>query len=173
MTTECYKLSRKKVKQLTNYYVILLIVGIIMTVAALLHDSFEAYITISVSLVSIIGGIGTAMLGNTIFYLRKLYKSCINADISEPATEDDLTREIGISAYYFLRPLFAIAFSLLIHITLKSSVHIITVKESTLSEGFIYLTMFFSFFAGFATGDIITYVERKSNDIITNVFKRD
>ena len=125
----------------------------------------------SISLISIIGGFGTALIGSSIFYLRKLYKSSINNEISSPTNEDEKIKELGARTYYYLRPLFAIGFSILIHIALKSSVHIITVKETRLDEGFIYLTMFLSFFAGFAAGDLITYIEGKSVEWVTNTFK--
>ena len=91
--------------------------------------------------------------------------------MSIPVNDDHEIREIGVYFYFFLRPLFALAFSILIHVALKSSVNIITVKETILDEGFIYLNMFLSFFAGFAAGDLLTYIEKISKELVTKTIK--
>ena len=56
--------------------------------------------------------------------------------------------------------------SILIHISLKSSVNFITVKEAIIDNGFIYLNMLLSFIGGFATGSMITFIEEKSKKVI-------
>lgn len=171
MQKEWLILSRQKIKWLIGYYIILFFFGIGLTIFSLLYENITLPFVMSISLISIIGGFGTALIGSSIFYLRKLYKACINKEMSSPTNEDEKLRELGVCAYYYLRPLFAIGFSILIHVALKSSVHIITVKETRLDEGFIYLTMFLSFFAGFAAGDLITYIEDKSVELVTKTFK--
>ena len=171
MTKDWFILSRQKIKFLLGYYIILFIIGLILTLFALLQESIQMPFTMTISLISVIGGFGTALIGSSTFYLRKIYKASINKEMSSPTNEDERVRELGIFAYYFLRPLFAIGFSILIHIALKSSVHLITVKETRLDEGFIYLTLFLSFFAGFAAGDLITYIEEKSAEWVTKTFK--
>lgn len=143
----------------------------ILTLFALLQESMQIPFVMTISVISVIGGFGTALIGSSTFYLRKIYKASINKEMKSPTNEDEKVRELGIFAYYYLRPLFAIGFSILIHIALKSSVHIITVKETRLDEGFVYLTLFSSFFAGFAAGDLITYIEEKSVEWVTKTFK--
>lgn len=171
MSKDWFILSRQKIKWLIGYYIILFILGIILTLFALLYESFQIQLKMNISLISIIGGFGTALFGSSTFYLRKLYKASINKEMSSPTNEDERIKELGIYAYYFLRPLFAIGFSILIHIVLKSSVQIITVKETLLDDGFIYLVMFFSFFGGFAAGDFLTYIEIQSDNIAKKLFK--
>src|SRR5690554_3746795 len=97
--------------------------------------------------------------------MRKLYKSAINDIVTEPITAKEKTNETGLFFYYLLRPIFAIVFSVLIHIGLKASVAIVTVEESELDVGMVYLTMLLSFFIGFAAGDVITKLELISKDI--------
>lgn len=43
----------------------------------------------------------TSILGATVFYIRKLYKACINLDIIKPISDDDKIREIGVFFYFF------------------------------------------------------------------------
>lgn len=171
MTKEWFLLSRKKIKCLIWYYLILFFVGLALTLFSLLYESFSLPVELTISMISIIGGFGTALLGSSIFYLRKLYKASINKEMTTPTSEDEKIRELGVYTYYFLRPIFALGFSILIHIALKASVHIITVKETRLTEGFVYLMMFLSFFAGFAAGDLITYFESRGAEWVTKTFK--
>lgn len=171
MQTNWFYLSKDKIKCLLTYFIFLNIVGLALTLFALIFESIKVPFTLAISEIAIIGGFGTALIGSSVFYMRKLYKSSINKEMEIPTTDEQKIRELGIFSYYLLRPLFALGFSLLIHITLKSSVHIITVKETMLDEGFIYLSMFLSFFSGFAAGDLITYIESKSEEWITKTFK--
>jgi len=127
---------------------------------------------LNITLLSLIGGIGMALLGSTIFYLRKLYKSAINNILNAPKTENDEIKETGLYFYYFLRPIFSIVFAVLIHIGLKASVAIVTVKESNLDEGMIYLTMIISFFIGFASGDVITKLESISKEVVNKTIDK-
>jgi hypothetical protein len=172
MKTDWIKIKRKNIKNLITYYVTLLILGISIVVISLLFENINVLCPdcFSISLVSIMGSIGTALIGSTIYYLRKIYKSCINIEIEYPKNEEDYLKEIGALSYFYLRPIFAIVFALLIHISLKAGVKIITVKEARLSEGFIYLTMFMSFFVGFSAGDFLTYIQSKGKEIIEKVF---
>lgn len=163
MENNYFKLSRKKIRGLFVYFVILFVIGITATLFAVNYESVKY--ELNITLISLIGGFGTALLGSTIFYMRKLYKSAINNTLTEPTTDKEKTNETGLFFYYFLRPIFAVAFSLLVHIGLKASVAIVTVKESELDIGMVYLTMLISFFIGFAAGDVITKLEAISKEI--------
>jgi len=167
--TNWNKLSMKKLKCLFIYFITIFVIGLITSIFSLLYETLK--IKLSITLVSIIGGFGCSLIGCSIFYLRKLYKQSINIKFESPETEEDLLREIGVYYYYFLRPFFALGFSILIHIVLKSSIKIVTLKEAILSSGFIYLSMFFSFFGGFACGDLLTYIESLKTKIVQNIFK--
>ena len=157
-----FKLSRRKIKVLFVYFSFLLLIGLISSLFAL---NYELFCKLNITIVSLIGGIATSLMGSTVFYMRKLYKSAITSIVTAPSTEDDKTKETGLFFYYLFRPVFAITFSILIHIALKASVAIITVKESNLDSGMIYLTMLLSFFIGFSAGDVLHKLEKASKEI--------
>ncbi|RIV21255.1 hypothetical protein DYU11_17705 [Fibrisoma montanum] len=171
MNKDWFILSVEKISSLINYYIFLFFVGLVLSLTALLYESYFHCFRVTISLASIVGGFGTALVGSSIFYLRKIYKASINKEMRQPSNEDEKIRELGMYTYFYARPMFAIGFSLLIHISLKSGVNIVTVKETQLEIGFIYLSMFLSFFAGFASGDILTYIETKSSEWATKTFK--
>lgn len=172
MPQKSFILSKIKTRNLIVYYFILLVIGIIISSFALLHESIKWTNQLTISTIAILGGFGSALLGSTIFYLRKLYKASLNNELSNPQNEADYFKQLGIFSYYFFRPVFSLVFSLLIHIVLKSSVHIVTVNETKLGEGFIYLLMFLSFFGGFASGDLLDFIDLKRKTWITKPFNK-
>lgn len=170
MEENYFILSRGKIKCLFWYFAVLLIVGIGLSILSWNHNYFIKELNITI--ISLIGGAGTALMGATIFYLRKLYKSSIKNILSEPTDDKDKTKELGLFAYYLLRPIFAISFSIIFQIGLKASVSIVTVTETNLAEGMIYLTMITSFFIGFAAGDVISKLEDYSKNIVNKAINR-
>ena len=75
-------------------------------------------------------------------------------------------------AYYLLRPIFAISFSIIFLIGLIASISAVTETDTDLIVGLIHLTMITSFFIGFAAGDIIRKLEDYSKDIINKTINR-
>lgn len=172
MKKDWLKLSRNNIYGIIFYYVVLLIIGFGLTLTTMLNETFCIIDNTKITLLALLAGFGTALLGSTMYYLRKIYKSCINAEMESPNTEEDKIRQIGVLSYYYLRPLFAIIFSLIFHIALKESVNLVALEETSLSYSFIYLMAFLSFFAGFASGDLITYFEAKSAEISKRAFPK-
>lgn len=163
-----YKLSIGKTKFLFGYFITLFFVGFAGLIISLLYERIFCLNVLPVTEIAIIGGFSSALIGNTIFYIRKLYKFCINDRFQSPTREKENFNQLGILFYFIARPLFAVSFSLLIHIVLKSSVNFIAVKEVRLDTDFIYFNMLLSFICGFATGDFITFIELKAKQIINN-----
>ena len=102
--------------------------------------------------------------------MRKIYKSCINQVFLSPEVDQE-KEEIGVLAYYLLRPIFAIGFSLLIVLSLRTGFQIVTIIDEELNSGYIYLVMLLSFFAGFSSGDILNYLDKNCFDKVTSIFK--
>jgi len=165
-----YKLSGKQFWFLCIYFVSLFTVAIVITYQVLLYENL--FSDISISEIGIWGGIGSALIGCTVFYLRKLYKAAINDRFKHPANRTESIRSYGVFLYYFLRPFFAVAFSFFIHISLKAGVSIITVEEPILDKGFIYLILFLSFFAGFGAGDMLTMLEKRTKNVISKFIEQ-
>ena len=164
------KLSLKNIIFLRNYYIILFCIGFIITAVLLSHSyNIKNY---TIESLSVLGGIGTALLGNTIFYLRKLYKACIRAEIHVPSNEEGKIQAIGVFSYYFFRPFFACAFALFIIICVNSGISNVVVNEPKFGNGFINLIMFLSFFGGFAAGDFLTLLELKSEDVLGTIIDK-
>lgn len=149
-------LSYQSLIVLYCYFALAIIVGLTVSILVLLHE-YTMMHSNSIMQNAIIGCLGATLLGSGIFYSRKLYKLSLDNRIEYK--QESKFQKLGIFMYFLLRPIFATAFSFLIILALKVSIVIICVKDETLDFGFIYLTMFLSFFAGFSSGDILAVLE--------------
>ena len=100
----------------------------------------------------------SALLSSSIYYVRKLYKSCFIED--KVSFEQDFLKQFASIVYFITRPFFAVAFSILIIFGIKGGFIIISSSPNSLdTNNFIYTCSFLSFIAGFRTGSIITKLE--------------
>jgi len=137
------------------YYSVLFITGTYFALKIILDISDTSNIVQS----ALIGSISIAVSASSIAYIRKLYKLCFKYS-SEQENEDQLTlKRIGTVFYFFTRPVFAMLFSILIIVGFNSGM-LASSSKVELGSGFIYITMAFSFYAGFLSGDLIKKLEK-------------
>jgi hypothetical protein len=110
----------------------------------------------------------SSLAGATIFYIRKLYKACINLDIVEPLSPEDRIRQVGVFFYFFLRPAFSIVLSLVTIILIKSGIVLLT-ENSNIKSEFLLFSSVISFFVGFSCGDYIDKLEVFGKNIVNKV----
>ena len=150
------------------YYFLIFLFGNCLAIISLAPNLiFESQIEILLR--SLIGSPGMACIGSSIFYIRKIYKSCIQQKFIIDEVDNYRILRFGTMIYYLARPLFAIGFSILIVIGIKSGSMLTSKSTIILDDGFLYLTMFFSFFVGFSTGQFIKSLEAKSNKIMEKI----
>jgi hypothetical protein len=151
------------------YYFIIFLVGLLFAVCPLIYNSIYEK-TISTLLLAIVGSIGMAANGSAIFYIRKLYKLCFKEYVPINDKENTYLKRLGTIIYFLARPLFAIGFSILIIISLKSG-FMLTISNTDLihlNDGFIYLSMFLSFFVGFLSGRFINQLENRGEKVLNS-----
>lgn len=165
---EWFKLNKKSRVFLFSFLSILLILSII-SAGIIVYFKNETIELLGIEKVSIIGCIIFPLLGSSIFYIRKLYKACINLDIVEPNGNEDNIRQSGIIFYFILRPIFSVALGLLLFLSFKIGVSAM-VKSPELNDGFVYSCMFFSFFIGYSSGDVIDKLEKVGKNIVKKSF---
>lgn len=162
-----YCLSRRMVIFLFFYYSIYLILGGFFSVAIaqtltqelntqeILEKSFFISIAVSGMLCSI-------------QYIIKLYKACITERIY--LVKEDGLKRLGNNAYFIFRPLFAIAFSIVMVFGMLSGMYAVTGSlDYILNEKFIYLCVIMSGFIGFSIGKVIDKFNNISSEKIKNI----
>jgi hypothetical protein len=158
-------LSKRIIISIFIYYFILFIIGNFLSILVLVPNQIIDNTNHLIN--ALTGSIGMSLIGSTIFYIRKLYKSCINGNLTSEISEDNFLIRLGTMVYYTARPLFSVGFSVLIIIGLLSG--ILTISTSTekneINVGFVYLTMFLSFFSGFSSGRFVKILEKKGDAV--------
>lgn len=152
------------------YYFITLVFGFLLSLLALQPEHFFTNNN-NILRLSIIGSIGMALNGSAIFYIRKLYKLCFAENLKLDGPSNTYVRRLGTVIYFFARPLFSVGFSILVVIGLQSGFMLTSSKPLELNSGFVYLTMFLSFFVGFLSGKFIKKLENSGDKILDKVVK--
>lgn len=165
---EWFKLNKGNRTFLFVYMSILLFVSTTLAIIIVLLKD-EIIKQLNIEKVAILSCLIFSLLGSSIFYIRKLYKACINLDIVETNCDEDKIRQTGIIFYFFLRPIFSIGLGLLLFLSFKIGVSTM-VKTPELNDGFVYSCMFFSFFIGYSSGDVIDKLEKVGKDIVQKSF---
>lgn len=161
-------ISKCWIKFIFFYYFIIFILGNIISLIAL-SPVILFSCQIQILHRALIGGSGMACIGSSIFYIRKIYKSCMQLKFITSTTPDSDVQRFGTVVYYLARPFFAVGFSILVVIGIKSGSMLASKNPVDLDEGFLYLTMFTSFFIGFSTGKFIKKLENKSQKVIDKI----
>ena len=152
------------------YYFIFLIAGVFLAILAKIPDKIY-YKQIYLLHLGIIGSIGMASNGAAIFYIRKLYKLCFRENLKSEDSENTYMRRLGTIIYFIGRPLFSIGFSILVVIGLQSGFMLTNQEPLELNNGFVYMTMFISFFVGFLSGRFVKKLEASGKNLLDKVAK--
>ena len=152
-------LTNEWITSLFAYYFIVLVGGVVLSVLSLLPEIAYKHHP-SVLHLAVMGAIGMSSNGAAIFYIRKLYKLCFADNLDLSREKNIYARRLGTIVYFVGRPLFSIGFSILVVIGLRSGFLLIAEGPVELKIGFVYMSMFFSFFVGFLSGRFVKQLEK-------------
>ena len=162
-------LTPTQTKVLFAYYFLTLVVAFGSACAIFIPGPLSRFEYIELAF---IGSAAMACLGSAVFYIRKLYKAVLSDALITDNTKGNL-KASATFVYFFARPLFSVAFSLLLVIGTKSGLVLSGAPQSGLNYGFIQLTMFFSFFVGFLSGRFIRQLETWGERMLDRVSASD
>lgn len=166
------KLSSKAIGWLLAYDIFLFVLGLLTSIGVIIVVNLKLYHHYII--LTLIGSFGTCLVGSSIYYIRKIYKSCIQVKFSTPEkTDQDKLQRIGTIVYFVFRPIFAIGFVVLVVLAIEVGIVSMAKTVDGISEGFINVCMFISFFIGFSTGNFISRVEKKSDSMVSDLLKTE
>jgi len=166
-----FRLSKRTVIFILVYYVLLFFIGLLLTLVALLSFLPEI-LKLSKYEMAVTGSIGMSLIGSSIYYIRKIYKLCIGGTMEASADDSMSLKQLGLSVYFYMRPLFAIGFSILLVVGLNAGILSVHEPPQDLSIGFVHVSIFLSFFAGFLAGDLLDLLERFGKSVLEKLFRR-
>lgn len=150
-------LSKENFNFLIGYLLFLLLDGLILVLIALLHQVY--FSQFGIGMMSILGTIGGALIGSSIYYTRKLYQSAMQIGHGVPVDLFERLREMGYYFFYLLRPLYAVSFALIVLVLMKLIIGNVS-SEST-NSGFVYLMVVLSFVTGYYSSKILNLFEKE------------
>lgn len=154
-------LSKQNFNFLIGYLLFLLFDGIVLCIVALLHQVY--FSNFSIILITVIGTIGAALIGSSIYYTKKLYQSAMNIGHGVPVDLFERLREMGYYFFYLLRPLYAVSFALIALVIVKLIIGNVT--QSSTTSGFVYLMIVVGFLIGYYSSKILQFIERTQDSI--------
>lgn len=172
MTTERkLYITKNWVVAILLYYSLIFIIATYKATSLLIDLSSKLEITAAYIFESaLVGSMSIAISASAIAYIRKLYKLCFSYASSQDNDDQLHLKQLGTAFYFFTRPLFAVAFAILIVVGMRSGM-VAASKAVTFDEGFVYVCMFFSFYAGFLSGEAIKNIERYGKNKLNQVTK--
>lgn len=163
-------LSKGQIYGIAIFYLILFLSGIFLFISSILFPNIYIY-SQNIIFLSFFGSIGSGLIGSTIYYTRKIYKSLINGNL-HLATNNKIDKlRIGTFLYFVARPFISIGIALLIVLGMIASTFIMFAAEVNLTTGFQYLAMLISFFGGFSVGSFLPKLEEKGKSIANKILK--
>lgn len=155
-----YTLTKRDTLALFIYYIILFVAGIILNICVIFNLSF--YLEQHLLSSTLICSISMATIFCCMQYIKCLYKACIDERITAPDNKDSKKR-IGNVFYFILRPLFSIAFVIVVVFCILGGLFIVTSSlEYILNDRFFYLSIVISAIVGFSTGKLLDDFESLS-----------
>jgi len=151
------------------YYLFLFIASLICIIVLLFL--YEVLLSKTSKMVGmVLFSIPSALLGSSIYYIRKLYKACIQNIIEEPSEDfSSKIRTLGTQMYFYIRPLISIALSIILILGIYIGINILTVDPEITEENFYILCAIMSFYLGFSNGLILREMDNKDNKLLNSI----
>ena len=110
------------------------------------------------------------LLGAIVYYIRKLYKSCIQNLIEDISDDAALFRKIGAKMYFYIRPIISAILAILVDMGIIAGFYFIINQPEINNNKFFLFIVLISFFIGFSNGKIIINMEKQSGNIADFIF---
>ena len=165
------KLSQNEIIHIFIYYFIMLFISLIVSgvIISCFSSTLENILGILL-LISFFCG----LLGSTFYYIRKLYKSCIQILIDTNKDRDSIV-SMGIKVYFFFRPIMGATLAVFVILGIYGGFFFLQDQPVINTEKFFLFSSVVSFFVGFSNGNIVIQLERNKNKIadIVRIGKED
>ena len=159
------KLSAKEIKHIFIYYFITFLMSLLSAGLIFYYGMYDLVGNIGMILIfAFICG----LLGSTFYYIRKLYKSCIQFLVDTEANISSIVA-LGAKVYFYFRPIMGATLAVLTILGIYGGFFFLQNQPAIDTERFFIFSALVSFFVGFSNGDIIINLDKgksKFTDII-------
>ena len=160
-------LTRAEIKHIFIYYIILFFASLAAMVLFIFHFALsneEVGITY-ILLFSFICGI----LGGTFYYIRKLYKSCIQSLVSNTEDADENIKSLGVKVYFYFRPIMGAVLSIFLTLGIYGGFFVLLDSPVINSDKFYIYIAILAFLVGFSNGKLIVSIDNATDNFVKTI----
>lgn len=162
------KLSPSEVKHIFIYYIISFFLSLAACIGLISRQS-PASLSMTNLASLIFSSFCFGLLGSTFYYIRKLYKSCIQLLVDTMDNDVSLI-SLGAKIYFYMRPIMGATLAIIIILGIYGGFFFLQDQPSINGEKFYIFSAIFSFIVGFSNGKIIVKLDH-STDKVADLFK--
>lgn len=164
-------LTKKEVKHLFAYYVVILLVSFLWFIVDLLYHYAPNKNGFPIIAGVFLFAFPCGVIGASIYYIRKLYKSCLQ-DLVVDLPNDDY-HKLGAKMYFYIRPVISGILAVLINIGIIGGFYMFLDNMSINDERFFAFVSFMSFYMGYCNGKLILKLDENGEKVINSIFKEN
>ncbi len=162
--------SYKETKRLFGYYLILLLISICWLVGSLVYNYEISEKNFSNIVGILMFSFPSGLLGGCVYYIRKLYKSCIQ-ELVVDLGENKNYRKLGAKIYFYCRPIISSVLATLVNFGIVAGFYVINNQPDINSDRFFLFILLIAFYIGFCNGKVIIRIDKQGEELIESLFK--
>ena len=169
-------MSPKEVYHLFFYYVSILVVSLLTIAFSLFYHYEYSKEALSDTIGIFVFALPSGALGGVVYYIRKLYKSCIQNIIVEnieESTDNTYIRKIGAKMYFYIRPVFSAILAVITNMGTIAGFFLINNTPSINNDKFFLFTIVLSFYIGFCNGKILVGMDKQRDAFSRLIIKEN
>lgn len=157
-------LTSSEVKHIFAYYIVIFLISLIAMIAFIRH--FTLVDSSEIGMINtVLFSFSCGLLGGTFYYIRKLYKSCIQLLFSTEAQVTTNIKSLGVKVYFYFRPIMGAVLSILVILGVYGGFFVLLEQPAINSDKFYIFVALLSFATGFSNGKLIVKLDNTTDKI--------
>lgn len=153
------KLSRNEAKRIFAYYFCLIMIALPYTGILIAKLSEEK--TDEIGLTELVQvAFATGLLSSTCYYIRKLYKACIQKVVNVEGT--DTIESLGAKVYFYFRPLMGAILAAFVALGIYGGFFVFQSSPSIDADRVWVFVALISFMVGFSNGKLVDELDKNA-----------
>lgn len=162
--------SYEETKRLFVYYLILLLISICWLVCSLVYNYKISERCFSNVVGILMFSFPSGLLGGCVYYIRKLYKSCIQELVVDLGDNKNY-RKLGAKIYFYSRPIISSVLATLVNLGIVAGFYVINNQPDINSDRFFLFILLIAFYIGFCNGKVIIRIDKHGEEIIDLILR--
>lgn len=164
------QLTRAEVKHIFIYYAVLFTLSVVGV--GIYISIFSAAKSGQIGLILLVTfAAACGLMGSTSYYIRKLYKSCIQRLVDTCGADPVVS--LGAKAYFYFRPLFGSVLAALVTLGIYGGFFVLQEQPTIIAERFYIFIALISFVVGFSNGKFIVKLDNSAEKIIEKIITKE